>query len=1162
MELARRLDLEVRHLYWDGADHISTPDAWPYAGQTGQGPIGNGAASAVAGALCDQPDTALLLCAGISARSLPPPLLKRLLARVETGAGLFLSGTPAQVDSWPAELFAQPDAEVTAAVLATSAWESLPGFAAGTPPVAFYRYGPGRVGVLRAGFGSYNVLVPRNALFEGLDGAADRALALCAQAALAVAGRTPAVRIRAVEAVPGERLAAVTLEPPPPGSTLLCRVTDDLDEELLLTTLANPAADVQVPLPVLPGGRRCWLDLLLRDPEGRALDFRSLLLPAAAAAVIERIELSPVVAYHEVATPLVSLPGEGEMEVRLALRSAAPLDGALLRCLVHDAFDRLLARVEVTISGTPGEVRARLRLPRPVTVCHRLDARIVRGDDLLASARLRFTRPVEYPYDDFTTVMWSYAGSGPILQRTDRACYELGAEMMDLCHMGGYADAGARREYELSSRSGLRVVPYVTRIAGDADDRHVRTPCLHDPAYLERTSAQLAIQARQAAPYCPAAFTLGDENYLLEGRREGCHAPASMAAFRDWLEARYGTTAALNAAWDTGFADFADIGTPMLIEQAAEQSTSFAPWLDHKRFMDYAFSATHEAFAKVLQGQLPEVKVGWDGFLGYHWQAGYDFTQLCQNLLLNQTYTSNWLQGELVRSLKRPGALTGKWGNGVADNEAGFSAWPWDCLLAGDNSVWWWTSWGCDYIPFNPDLSISQFGRWFFPAAREAAAGPGRLLLHATRQHSGIGILYSQPDVLAGALIARVGGATDYAGDGTVLRSYEALARGIHGLGFEYRFLGYDELEAGRLPEGEFRVLFLSLATCLSERQTAALRAFVEAGGTLLVDGRAGLLTGEGRIRQQAALDDLLGIVAPTGPAALKEAPAEAALTAEVTLPGVVRSASLRLEKAVLRTLSPSLQVAHGQALAAGGNGVPMLIANRVGKGFCLTLNSPWQRLGDERLADGPRPLTTLLAAALDSAGLEPPARLRRSDGTAPRAIRLSHFVDGPCQYLGVQQDILLPGLADQDAVLSLSRPAFVTDVRAGKPVAEGLVQDWPVQLRRGRPLVYALLPYRVADMQVQAVANATAGETVALPVRVVAAPASPGFHVVRLDVFAPGSTNPHRQYSQNLACPAGAGTATIPFALNDPPGEWRCELRDVASGVRRTAALRLAGTP
>jgi len=368
-----------------------------------------------------------------------------------------------------------------------------------------------------------------------------------------------------------------------------------------------------------------------------------------------------------------------------------------------------------------------LRLNRPVVVCHTLDVSLEAGGRELAFVRQPFTVTMDYPYDDFTGLMWSYAGGDPVLLRTNRICYEMGADMMDLCHMGGYSDAGAAREYRVAARSGLRLVPYVTRLAGTSNASNHRSPCLHDAAYLARDRERVMVSSRQAAPYCPVAFTLGDENYLFRGESECCHRPESVAAFREWLQRKYGAIDALNKAWCTAHDGFAAIREPMLLSQAAEQTKSVAAWIDHKRFMDTAFADAHDRLAGVVREQVPGAKVGWDGFLGYTWRSGYDFVKLTAKLELNQTYVGNWLQGALVRSFKRPDALTGQWGNNVADNEAGWPAWPWHCLFQGDNSVWWWTSWGCYYIPFNPDVSLNDFGKWFFPALAEVKAGPGKL---------------------------------------------------------------------------------------------------------------------------------------------------------------------------------------------------------------------------------------------------------------------------------------------------------------------------------------------------------------------------------------------------------------------------------------------------
>ena len=416
-----------------------------------------------------------------------------------------------------------------------------------------------------------------------------------------------------------------------------------------------------------------------------------------------------------------------------------------------------------------------------MTVCHVLDVTVTAGGRSLAFARQRFTVPLPYPYDDFTTLLWSYPGGERVLQRTDRLCYEWGTNMMDLCHVGNYSDEGAAREYAISARSGLRLLPYVTWMGGTADANHVRVPCLNEPKYRQDTSAAIITTSRQAAPYAPAAYTLGDENRLNYGPGDCCSSPETVQAFREWLQGRYPNIAALNEAWDAKYGSFDEI-KPMLLPEAGQQTKSFAPWIEHKVFMDTVFAETHDLFARAIRSVDPGAKVGWDGITGNGWQSGCDFAKLTRNLDLNQVYTSDWVAGEWMRSFKQPGALSGKWGNGVADVEAGWHAFPWDCLLGGDNSVWWWTSWGCDYIPFNPDLSQNVYAKWFFEGVRETASGAGKLLLHARRDESGVGVLYSPADAYAAAVQAMMVKDMPLSGDYAWRQEQEGLAAGAQGL--------------------------------------------------------------------------------------------------------------------------------------------------------------------------------------------------------------------------------------------------------------------------------------------------------------------------------------------------------------------------------------------
>ncbi|NPV46856.1 MAG: hypothetical protein HPY69_07850 [Armatimonadetes bacterium] len=920
-------------------------------------------------------------------------------------------------------------------------------------------------------------------------------------------------------------------------------------------------------LPDLPAPRRHWVDVQVRDDRGSTLGFGFVQVPAAAEPALGPVALSPVIQAESVVIPRVDLPRGGTLAAAVQV---APLDDAAETVWeVSDAFGRLVARAMKPVAADGGQVRVDLKLPRPVTVCHQLDLTVRRADRVLARTRQHFTVTMPYPYDDFTALMWSYAGGDPVLRVTDRKCYEWGADMMDLCHVGGFADDKAAREFWLSARSGLRLVPYVTRLAGTANGSGAvpRDPCLHDPAYLDPTRSALVASCKQAEPFCPAAYTLGDENYLYEGSGEPCNTPYTMAAFRQWLQRKYGSIAGLNDAWATDLRDFADITQPMVLTEALRQTESFAPWLDHRLFMETAFAATHELFMDTIRTVDADAKVGWDGFLGWSPRSGYDFRQLTANLQLNQTYTTEWLQGEMVRSFKRLDALTGKWGNSVADVEAGWHAFPWDCLLSGDNSVWWWTSWGCDYIPFNPDTSQSSFGKWFFEAVRETTSGPGKLLLQAERVDSGVAVLHAQRNLFAGQLLAKLDGEASRAGTGDTgyLSELTALLSGLRDHGLQYRVIAPDQLSGPDSVLDRCKVLFAPLAVCLSDTEAAAIREFVRSGGTLVVDGRCGLLDGDGRIRQQRALDDVLGLQGPTGLQCM--AAPSPAVTGRVSaaLEGVAGTAELAIEKLEGRVLEAGVAATTAKSLVGDQ---PLLLVNRFGRGVALTLNvdtsagtrdaAPLAALARERVETGLQPCEAILAAILRSAGVQPFCGLETPSGERPLCVQQVFYRDGRNAYLALMRDILVRGLPAEEFQVTLAEPAYVYDLRAGKLLGPGRQSSWSVRLDRGYPAVYALLPYRVADLEAFAPGQARLGDTVGLRARVVPQDATAGTHVFRLDVYSPGAETPHRQYSQNILAERGQGRAEIPFALNDPRGTWRLVFRDVATGTVTTRVLEL----
>ena len=1126
MELARRLEMEVDHQYFDTKDAISNPRQWPYRNQTGVGPLGASLATRNAVRISSDENKDLIVVAGVSGAAIGDQLQCVILNQVRKGKGLFLSGDDAVLAGWPAELTEQRDDALAQDVLQSFSSQGVPGMAMGEkgrldekPFLEAYRVGEGRVLIFRANVGRYQSLLPLLDGSVGLNRADDRVLAFHALGFLSAANRALPIQVAFPEeermfqaGVPGQ--LNVTLR----GQTFhkaLVRIQNEYGDILAMGEELFDEEQSRIRVPALPATSSAFVDLVLETREGECVGMGGAVIQVAPAYKVKDVRLSPASRPHAASPQVVELPEGGDLHCVFQVEPFPKEEEVEIACEVWDCFNRELAREKGSVSKE-GRVNVTLSLPKVVTIWHELRVRLVSKETVWAQERIPFTVPLAYPYDDFTVLMWSYARGERPVRIENRLCYEMGADMMDLCHMRGYTHEGAAREYAVAARSGLRLVPYVTRIAGTEKEDHGLVPSLFDETWFQKERNSMKICCLQAAPYRPAAYTLGDENYLSRGRYEVEVSKGSLHAFRRWLKEKYGKVAELNETWGSAFGDFQDIREIMLLEEAVHNKKQFAPWFDFRRFMDSAFVGLHERFAEVVRKQDPGAKVGWDGLLRYHWLAGYDFVKMTRNLELNQVYTSHPLQGELVRSFKRPDALTGEWGNAIADKEDGFSAIGWHNLFRGHNSCWWWTSWGCDYIPFCPDLSVSSMGDVFFKEAREIKAGPGRLLVQSRRHDTEVGILYSQTDLFAFELGSRIG-QDEWPNDITWQNDLLGAAVALKDLGYGYRFVDGSEWNGSKKPLEGYKALFLAFATCLSDEQAETISAFARGGGLVVSDGRIGLLTENGRLREASLLQDLVGARDCAAIEALGDCPKTEALAKET----------------------------------------PLIEERRVGEGMAVSLLAPFAAIHGLRSKGEEGKMLKPLGEILLQADIRPLAFLE-GERVPVRCAERTLFADGTCQYLGVQQDILVRGLGPQKARLSMDDAAFVYDVRQGRQIRRDKIKQWDVDISRGRPLLFALLPYRVTALSVRGNKRAHAGETVSLGVAVHVHEGKPQRHVVHVDVFPPGAERPHRQYSHNIDCEKGEGRTTLPFALNDPVGPWRIVCTDAATGVSATHHLKL----
>ena len=133
------------------------------------------------------------------------------------------------------------------------------------------------------------------------------------------------------------------------------------------------------------------------------------------------------------------------------------------------------------------------------------------------------------------------------------------------------------------------------------------------------------------------------------------------------------------------------------------------------------------------------------------------------------------------------------------------------------------------------------------------------------------------------------------------------------------------------------------------------------------------------------------------------------------------------------------------------------------------------------------------------------------------------------------------------------SEAGHVYDVRRGKYL--GRSKKVSVAAPRGGAAVYASLPYEVEGVEVTTLDVGRPGQRLPLSVIVKAKGANAGAHVVHVEFGLLGKTG-LRHYAQDVVCQGGQGATFIPLAINEQPGIYELNVRDVLSGVTSEARV------
>lgn len=386
----------------------------------------------------------------------------------------------------------------------------------------------------------------------------------------------------------------------------------------------------------------------------------------------------------------------------------------------------------------------------------------------------------------------------------------------------------------------------------------VRDPCLNDPAYQESIEAVLTRIATEFKRYRTTWYDIGNEQSLMSGipPLDFCYSPYCLAAFRESLKKEYETLLALNKEWHTHFKQWEEV-MPQTVDEV-RKTGHFAPWADHRRFMQVTWAEKIKQFGNVIRNVDPKARVALTNVRRSNPYKGVDYylqERILDAVRPTEKYHKDFRSdiftfgssayatvGEALKNSIMPGVLDGQVGT----------------------SAWWY------YTCFDPDLTPSASGEEAATYYRMANSGLGKLMLHAKRNPQPIAMHYSMPSANAvwitdGKIgIAPGEGIEDQQwGSANFTRFYDnrnMWDRILADLGCQYTWLAHEQVEEGALDFRRFKVLILPNSISLSKQEIAEIKTFVKQGGVLIADAQPGLMNEHATWQKPGMLDDLFGI--------------------------------------------------------------------------------------------------------------------------------------------------------------------------------------------------------------------------------------------------------------------------------------------------------------
>jgi len=599
----------------------------------------------------------------------------------------------------------------------------------------------------------------------------------------------------------------------------------------------------------------------------------------------------------------------------------------------------------------------------------------------------------------------------------------------------------------------------------------VRRPCFHDPDFWREIKPRLQELVRPYVPHKPLLYNLQDELSIgsFASPMDYCFGPHTLNEFRRWLQERYGSLDALNDEWETRFDSWDEV-EPMTTYQIKGRERealktgrleNYAPWADHREFMDLTFARTLNRLREFIHELDPNTPVGIEGTQMPSAWGGYDLWRLSQVIDWVEPYDiAN--SREIFRSFLPPGApvVSTVFGSDMPRIRRKL----WWLLLHGDRGCIIWDDEKSRCIEKTEEgMSITKRGRGLAEIFEELkSVAPTIFKLRPVIDP--IAIHYSQASIRAHWMFdSREDGdswprrfSSYEASHSRFARVRDSFVRIVEDLGLQFNFVSYEEIENGELIKGGYKVLLLPQSVAMSREECRQIEEFVRTGGTVIADNMTATMDEHCKRLPYGQLDGLFGI--KRGGVRWRPEAVGGSLPSDV--PGAVP----------LRVYETDVTLTTGKALHLI-DGVPAVIENRMGKGQAIYLNLDMHDYGKLRLTPPKsRSYLDLFGRLLRESGIEPPVKvLDPTTGQPLPCVEVRRYGGEDSDYIALMRnpefdadslrDVGYPDNSELErsvrVLVILPRRARVMDARTGEEL--GVTDRVEMELDPWSPIILKL---------------------------------------------------------------------------------------------------------